>query len=76
MEVKGSTISTQRHLGYIKLHVEVKSFTVSRWLKEILNAAGIDITTFKGHCTESASSLKTCVPEISTEEILMGVMVQ
>ena len=52
-------LETQLHLGFIKPHGEVKSSTVSRWLKEILNAADIDVNAFKDNSTWSALEAAT-----------------
>ena len=57
-------------LSYIKLHVEVHSSSVSRWIKEILKEPGVDVDVFKGHSTRSASTSKACLSGISMDDIL------
>lgn len=61
---------TQLLLSHIKPHCEIKSCTVSRWIKEILTEAGIDTELFKGHSTRSASTSKVGVSGLSTADIL------
>ena len=67
---RSNASKTQLLLSYVKPHVEVQSSTISRWLKEILKEAGIDIKIFRGHSTRSASSSKAGLAGISTDEIL------
>ena len=43
-------------LSYIKPHVEVYSSAVSRWIKEILKEAGVNVDIFKCHSTCLAST--------------------
>ena len=57
-------------LGHVKPYVEVKSSTVSRWLKQALAEAGIDVNLFKGHSTRSASSSKAGVSGLCITDIL------
>ena len=47
---------TKLLLSYIKPYQEIGSKTVSRWLKESLAEAGIDITLFQGHSVQVAAS--------------------
>ena len=67
---RSNKTKTQLLLSYINPHDEVESSTVSRWLKDILKKTGIDVNTFKGHSTWSASSSKAGLARISTDEIL------
>ena len=43
-------------LSYIKPHVEVYSSAASRWIKEILKEAGVNVDIFKCHSTRLAST--------------------
>ena len=61
---------TQLLLSFIEPHEEVSSSTVSRWIKETLKLSGIDINTFKGHSTRSASSSKAGSAGLSVSDIL------
>ena len=49
---------SQLMLSFIQPYVEVSSSTVSRWIKEALKLAGIDVSIFKGHPTRGSSSFK------------------
>ena len=40
----------------IKPHEAVSKDTISRWLKTILQRAGIDTSVYKGHSTRTAST--------------------
>ena len=48
----------------------VESSSISRWLKDVLEEAGIDIKTFKAHSTRSASTSKASLLGLSEKEIL------
>ena len=50
--------------------MEVYSSTDSRWIKKILNEAGVGVDVFKGHSTCSASTSKACLSGISVDDIL------
>lgn len=43
-------------VSYKKPHQRVTSQTIARWIKEVLEAAGIDTQVFKAHSTRSAST--------------------
>ena len=57
-------------LSFIQPYVEVSSSTVSRWIKETLKLAGIDVSIFKGHSTRAASSSKASKAGLSLADIL------
>jgi len=57
-------------LSYIKPHKEISAKTVSKWITDILDMAGIDIGTFSGHSTRSAASSKAKSCGVLTKEIL------
>ena len=42
-------------ISFIKPHKAVSRDTISRWLKLVLEQAGIDVDVFKGHSTRAAS---------------------
>ena len=50
------TEKNQLLLSFIKPHKEVATSSVSRWIIQVLNLAGIDTNMFKGHSTRSVSS--------------------
>ena len=57
-------------LSYISPHKSVESSSISRWIKEVLEKAGIDTKTFKAHSTRSASTSKASSLGLSEKEIL------
>ncbi len=44
--------------------------TVARWIKSVLNDAGIDIAIFKPHSTRHAASTAACDAKIPIDDIL------
>ena len=54
----------------VKPHKGVSPNTVSRWIKDMLSAAGIDISIFKAHSTRGASSSKAFQQGVSVNEII------
>ena len=63
--------TTQRHhqllLGIVAPHKPVCTSTISNWLKQMMDAAGIDITTYKGHSVQSAATSKASTAGVSVE---------
>ena len=57
-------------LSFIQPYAEVSSSTVSRWIKETLKLAGIDVSILKGHSTRAASSSKSSKAGLSLSDIL------
>lgn len=57
-------------LNYNKPHKPVSTETIGRWLKEVLNKAGIDINKFSAHSTRSASVSAAKTMNISVKTIL------
>ena len=43
-------------VSFVKPHMSVKARTLARWLKQVMLAAGIDISMFSSHATRSASA--------------------
>ena len=62
--------SSQLFISFIKPHRPVTSPTVARWLKEVIQEAGIDTSIFKAHSTRAASASAAANSGISTNEIL------
>ena len=58
--------STQLLIAMIRPHKSVSSSTVARWLKRVLNNAGIDTSIFNVHSVRSAACS-------SASEVLVGV---
>lgn len=48
--------SKQIFISYCKPHAPVSKDTISRWIRIVLQKAGIDTSVFKAHSTRSASS--------------------
>ena len=57
-------------LSYIYPHKAVTSATVARWLREPLQLAGIDTSTFKGHSFRGAVTTEAAKQGFSISEIL------
>ena len=65
---RAEKIHCQLLLSFIQPYVEVSNSTVSRWIKETLKLAGIDISVFKGHSTREVSSSKASKTGLSLAE--------
>ena len=50
--------------------MEVRSSTVSTWIKEVLKETWVDVDVFKGHSTCPASTSKACLSGISVNDML------
>ena len=48
--------SSQFYLIYGKPNGEAGTASISRWLCDVLQGTGIDVTIFESHCTRSASA--------------------
>ena len=62
--------ASQLFISFIKPHRPVSSSTIARWLKEVIQAAGIDTAIFKAHSVRAASTSAAASLGISTNEIL------
>ena len=60
---------TKLFLALIKSHKLVTSCTVARWLKALLQAAGVDTSIFSAHSVCGASSSKAANMGITTNDI-------
>ncbi len=56
-------------VSYHGPHHPVKSCSISRWIKSVLESAGIDTSIFKGHSTRSASTSKARSRGVPLEEV-------
>lgn len=61
---------SQLLVSYVNLHKAVFSSTISRWIKDLLRLAGIDITEFTSHSTRSATTSKAKVTGVSIADIM------
>ncbi|MCG8430595.1 MAG: tyrosine-type recombinase/integrase, partial [Candidatus Omnitrophica bacterium] len=50
------TCDNKLFISFMKPHRPVGADTISRWIKLIMSAAGIDVTSFKAHSTRAAST--------------------
>ena len=57
-------------ISFIEPHKVVSTSTVSRWLMNVLSAAGIDTNTFTAHSTHAASSSEAKTQCVTHKEIL------
>ena len=69
-EKRSSNSSTQLLIAMIKPHKPVSSSTVARWLKTVLNNAGIDTSIFKAHSVRSAATSSASEAGVTTARIL------
>jgi integrase len=61
---------TQLFISFCKPHKRVASDTVSRWIKSVMKAAGIDTTRYKPHSTRSASTSAAARVGVTIDNIL------
>lgn len=64
-ELRGD--AKQLFISFIKPHQQVTSSTIARWLKQIMELAGIDTSVFKAHSVRSSTA---AMQGITTEDIL------
>lgn len=57
-------------ISYVPPHKAVSRDTLSRWLKEVLKASGIDLRVYSAHSTRAAATSAACNRDIPVEEIL------
>ena len=67
-ELRGN--NDQLFISFIKPHHPVTSSTIARWLKLLMESAGIDTSVFKAHSVRSASTSAAAMQGITTEDIL------
>uniref|UniRef100_A0A1X7VGJ5 Tyr recombinase domain-containing protein n=1 Tax=Amphimedon queenslandica TaxID=400682 RepID=A0A1X7VGJ5_AMPQE len=60
----------QLFISFIKPHHPVTSSTIARWLKLVMESAGIDTSVFKAHSVRSASTSAAALQGVTTEDIL------
>ena len=62
----------QLFISYTKPYGAISKDTISRWVKTVLQASGVDITTFTTHSTRSASTSKGLATGIPIEKIMQA----
>ena len=55
---------------FVRLHKLVTSNTIARWLKSLLEMAGVDTATISAHSVRGASTSKASNLEVTTADIL------
>ena len=63
---------SQLLLSFIQPYLEVSSSAASRWIKETLKLAGIDVPIFNGYSTRAASSSKVSKAGLSLVDDIFG----
>ena len=56
-------------LSFVPLHQVVKTGSIDRWLKLVMEEAGIDMSKFKAHSTRSAAVSSVPLSGLSAEDI-------
>ena len=69
----GSEEQTRLFLAVVRPHKPVWSSTLARWLRSLLDKAGIDTAIFKAHSTRSAAALAAANAGITTGDILKAL---
>ena len=67
-ELRGD--NEQLFISFIKPHHPASSPTITRWLKLIMESAGIDTSIFKAHLVRCASTSAAAMQGVTTEDIL------
>ncbi len=62
--------STRLIITHRKPHKPVATATVARWIKDILNASGIDTDIFKAHSSRGAATSAAKLAGVSGDDIL------
>lgn len=57
-------------IGCVKPHKPVTSSTISRWVRNLMQASGIDVSTFKSHSTRAASTSAATSLGVSVKDIM------
>ena len=63
-------VESRLFVSFIRPHKAITSSTIARWLKTILQQAGVDIAIFGAHSTRGASASAAARGGITTEDIL------
>ena len=61
---------TRLLISFCKPHQGVSSDTVSRWIKSVMTAAGVDTTRYKSHSTRAASTSAAARAGVPVDNIL------
>ena len=72
LRIREGKPTNQLLIACIKPHHPVTSSTIARWLKTMLEQAGIDTTLFKAHSTRGASVSAAALSGLTTNDILQA----
>jgi hypothetical protein len=61
---------SQLLLSYVKPHKPVGKATIARWIKQVLEAAGIDIHKYSAHSSRAASTSNVMAKGLNISEIM------
>ena len=61
---------TRLLISFCKPHKSVSTDTVSRWIKSVITAAGVDTTRYKSHSTRAASTSSAARAGVPVDNIL------
>ena len=64
------TAQRTQTLCHVKPNGPASKDTISRWLKQVMTAAGIDTSIFKPHSTRSAATSAAKVADVPLDEIM------
>ena len=67
---RATSAETQLLLSFRRPHKAVASSTIARWLRTVLEDAGVDVSTFRAHSTRGAATSAAAATGISTDVIL------
>ena len=65
-ELRPEDGSQQLLIATVAPHKPVASSTIARWLKEVLNASGVDVSIFQAHSTRGASTSAAAMAGVTT----------
>lgn len=57
-------------IACVKPHKPVTSSTISRWVRNLMQASGVDVSTFKSHSTRAASTSAATSLGVSVKDIM------
>ncbi|XP_072166763.1 uncharacterized protein [Diadema setosum] len=60
-------------ISYRKPYKRVTTDTISRWLKDVMTRAGIDVDVYKAHSTRAATTSKAACNSVPMSEVLTHV---
>ena len=71
---KDLRVGKELFITFVKPHRHASRDTISRWIKEVLNMAGIDTTKFSAHSSRSASKSAAFDRDVPLDNILQAAV--